>query len=232
LSIGTLAVGIFDHPYELLHPPPSPPEGVKKPYNPLLGEMFRAEWDHGAHGRTFFFAEQVSHHPPVSTFFLSNPSRNYMFAGHIHPKSRFLGNSAASILEGEAVLTLTKPTLEEYHFTFPSYYARGIIVGTLRMELEGTAVITCDQTGFVAELEFKNKVGGGGEERAVPTAQGFFRGEHNSLHGKIKRKGSKEVLFNLDGRWDRAINISEHKGHVTPPPPPCRFSSQEWLSSC
>uniref|UniRef100_A0A915L8A8 Oxysterol-binding protein n=1 Tax=Romanomermis culicivorax TaxID=13658 RepID=A0A915L8A8_ROMCU len=55
-------------------------QGLKKPYNPILGEKFRCFWrkndddddDDSAQGRTFYVAEQVSHHPPVSAFFASN----------------------------------------------------------------------------------------------------------------------------------------------------------------
>lgn len=35
------------------------PQGLKKPYNPLLGETFRCYWQHGNGSRTFYIAEQV-----------------------------------------------------------------------------------------------------------------------------------------------------------------------------
>jgi len=37
-------------------------QGVKKPYNPILGEVFQCSWDWGANGKTMYVAEQVS--PP------------------------------------------------------------------------------------------------------------------------------------------------------------------------
>lgn len=36
------------------------PQGLKKPYNPLLGETFRCYWQHSNGSRTFYIAEQVS----------------------------------------------------------------------------------------------------------------------------------------------------------------------------
>lgn len=42
------------------------PKGLKKPYNPILGETFRCYWRHPNGSKTFYIAEQVSHHPPVS----------------------------------------------------------------------------------------------------------------------------------------------------------------------
>lgn len=37
------------------------PKGVKKPYNPILGEKFRCYWkNEETNSRTFYIAEQVS----------------------------------------------------------------------------------------------------------------------------------------------------------------------------
>lgn len=49
------------------------PKGLKKPYNPALGELYRTYWfDPKSQSKTFFIAEQVSHHPPISTFYVTN----------------------------------------------------------------------------------------------------------------------------------------------------------------
>ena len=36
------------------------PKGLKKPYNPILGETFRCYWEHPNGSKTFYIAEQVS----------------------------------------------------------------------------------------------------------------------------------------------------------------------------
>jgi len=36
------------------------PKGLKKPYNPILGETFRCYWKHSNGSRTFYLAEQVN----------------------------------------------------------------------------------------------------------------------------------------------------------------------------
>jgi hypothetical protein len=36
------------------------PKGLKKPYNPILGETFRCSWKHPNGSRTFYLAEQVN----------------------------------------------------------------------------------------------------------------------------------------------------------------------------
>ncbi|XP_074082287.1 oxysterol-binding protein-related protein 8-like [Macrotis lagotis] len=49
------------------------PQGLKKPYNLVLGEIFRCPWVHPrTNSKTFYIAEQVSHHPPISAFYISN----------------------------------------------------------------------------------------------------------------------------------------------------------------
>ena len=35
------------------------PKGLKKPYNPILGETFRCYWEHPSGSKTFYLAEQV-----------------------------------------------------------------------------------------------------------------------------------------------------------------------------
>lgn len=35
------------------------PKGLKKPYNPILGETFRCYWKHPNGSRTYYVAEQV-----------------------------------------------------------------------------------------------------------------------------------------------------------------------------
>lgn len=60
-------------------------------------------------------------------------------------------------MDGVGALTFLKLG-EEYSITMPYGYAKGIIVGSLTMELGGKVSITCDRTGYKADLEFKLKV--------------------------------------------------------------------------
>lgn len=66
------------------------PKGIKKPYNPILGETFRCFWKH-ENSRTFYIAEQVSHHPPVSAFYVSNRAEGFSISGSVLAKSKFYG---------------------------------------------------------------------------------------------------------------------------------------------
>jgi len=161
-----------------------------------LGEIFRANWDHGS-SQTFYVSEQVSHHPPVSAFYGSNRKKGLAIQGSVHFRSKFMGNSTAAILDGEATVYFLRIPGEEYVITFPTAYARGILWGTLLMELGGMVYITCKQTNLKAEIEFKTKP--------------YFGGGYNQIGGKIKEtSGKKRVLYTLQGQWDKEITIKAH----------------------
>jgi hypothetical protein len=100
---------------------------VKKPYNPVLGEIFRCRYkfDDGSQG--YYLAEQVSHHPPVSTYFFANPQKGLVIQGDLKPKSRFFGNSAATLMQGSTHLTMLSRNSETYHITFPNIHVKGIM---------------------------------------------------------------------------------------------------------
>nr|XP_033784537.1 oxysterol-binding protein-related protein 5 [Geotrypetes seraphini]XP_033784538.1 oxysterol-binding protein-related protein 5 [Geotrypetes seraphini] len=173
------------------------PRGLKKPYNPILGETFRCSWFHPqTHSRTFYIAEQVSHHPPVSAFYVSNRKDGFCISGSILAKSKFYGNSLSAILDGKARLTFLSRN-EDYIITMPYAHCKGILYGTMTMELGGKVIIECAKSNYVTELEFKLKP--------------FFGGSAsiNQISGKIK--SGDEVLASLDGYWDGEVYINDLK---------------------
>ncbi|XP_035708543.1 oxysterol-binding protein-related protein 8 isoform X4 [Folsomia candida] len=172
------------------------PKGLKKPYNPILGETFRCYWEHPTGSRTFYLAEQVSHHPPVSAFYVSNKKDGFVISSAILAKSKFYGNSTSAILEGQATLTLL-PRGEAYVMTMPYAHCKGILVGTLSMELGGTVSIVCEKTGYFSELEFKLK---GFLGRSDTT---------NTISGKIKL--GRETVATVEGHWDNKIVMKDRQ---------------------
>ena len=80
--------------------------GVKKPLNPILGERFYGYWQYNDGTKGYYIAEQTSHHPPMSSYFFMAPEHHIRVDGTLKPRSKFLGNSAASLSEGIAVMRL------------------------------------------------------------------------------------------------------------------------------
>ncbi|XP_018361278.1 PREDICTED: oxysterol-binding protein-related protein 8 isoform X2 [Trachymyrmex cornetzi] len=172
------------------------PQGLKKPYNPLLGETFRCYWQHPNGSRTFYLAEQLSHHPPISGFYVTNRQDGFTISATIIAKSKFYGNSTSAVLDGIAVLTML-PRGEDYTMTIPYAHCKGILMGTLSMELGGKVNIICEKTGYHTELEFKLKPFLGGAELM------------NQVVGRIRL--GKETLATIMGYWDGLILITDKR---------------------
>nr|XP_014353826.1 PREDICTED: oxysterol-binding protein-related protein 8 [Latimeria chalumnae] len=173
------------------------PKGLKKPYNPIIGEIFRCLWIHPeTNSKTFYIAEQVSHHPPVSAFYISNRKDGFCLSGSILAKSKFYGNSLSALLDGEARLTFLNRG-EDYVMTMPYAHCKGILYGTMTLELGGTVTIACEKTGYSAVIEFKLKPFLGSNDSV------------NQISGKIKL--GKEVLATLEGQWDTEVIIHDKK---------------------
>lgn len=52
----------------------------------------------------------MSHHPPISAFFYISPANKVRITGELKPKSKFLGNSVSTNMEGESrVFLMGKP---------------------------------------------------------------------------------------------------------------------------
>ncbi|XP_046861335.1 oxysterol-binding protein-related protein 8-like isoform X2 [Xenia sp. Carnegie-2017] len=171
------------------------PKGLKKPYNPIIGERFRCYWKHEETGsRTFFVAEQISHHPPISGFYVANRQDGFVVNGCILAKSKFYGNSTSAIMDGLATLTLL-PHGEDYVISMPYAHCKGLLIGTLTMEYGGAVKIECEKTGYHTEIEFKLKP--------------FWKkiGESNRISGKIKM--GKQTLCKLEGKWDGEVLMTD-----------------------
>ncbi|XP_037292256.1 oxysterol-binding protein-related protein 8 isoform X2 [Manduca sexta] len=173
------------------------PKGLKKPYNPVLGETFRCCWKHRQTDTyTYYVAEQVSHHPPISAFYVSNRKEGYVIEGSLLARSKFYGNSTSAILEGCARVHLLGWG-ETYVTTAPYAHCKGIVIGTLSMELGGKVHIMCADTGYHADVEFKLRSFLGSSDQT------------NAISGRIKK--GKDTIATVDGYWDGKIDIKDKK---------------------
>ncbi|KAK0746298.1 hypothetical protein B0T18DRAFT_411321 [Schizothecium vesticola] len=199
------------------------PPGVKKPLNPILGEIFTCYWDFPDNTRGYYVSEQTSHHPPKSSYFYMVPGHNIRVDGTLKPRSKFLGNSAASMMEGTAILTLLNrgedpKRGERYILTQPNMYARGILFGKMKYELGDHSIVRCPEMGLCADIDFKTK--------------GWVSGTYNAIGGTIRNEITGEVLYELSGLWSEEMFIKDLKtGHKEmffnalrskPSPPLCR----------
>ncbi|KAK9467373.1 hypothetical protein V1512DRAFT_261047 [Lipomyces arxii] len=178
------------------------PKAVKKPLNPVLNEYFTCYWDLSDGTRSYYISEQTSHHPPKSSYFYMNPAHHIRVDGTLVPRSRFLGNSAASLMEGCGYLSFLdhsdfRGNTEKYELTQPNMYARNILIGKLKYELGDHSLVKCPGNDLIADIEFKVK--------------GFISGTYNAIHGKILRESTGNVLYELTGKWNEVMEIKDMK---------------------
>ncbi|KAI9692618.1 MAG: hypothetical protein M1822_006849 [Bathelium mastoideum] len=170
------------------------PSGVKKPLNPILGETFTCYWDYPDHTRGYYISEQTSHHPPKSSYFFMAPEHHIRIDGTLKPRSKFLGTSAASMMEGIAVMRFLNRG-ERFFITQPNMYARNIIVGKMQYELGDHSFVRCPESGLEADLEFKTK--------------GWIGGNYNVIGGYIKDTKAGKNLYELSGLWSGEMTIKD-----------------------
>jgi hypothetical protein len=176
------------------------PKAVKKPLNPVLGEFFTSYWDLPNGQQGYYIAEQTSHHPPKSSYFYMIPESHIRIDGAVIPKSRFLGNSTAAIMNGTTVLQFldildSNGNPEKYTFTQPNMYARGLFVGKMRIELGDHMIIKCPTNGLSIDIEFKTK--------------GFISGTYDAIEGVVKDDKTGKELYQLTGKWNEVIYIKD-----------------------
>jgi len=136
----------------------------------------------------------VSHHPPISAYFYISPANNIKIVGELRPKSKFLGNSVSTIMEGEnRVSLLGRPEDGEYIVTMPNMYARGIVFGKMVLELGETCTAKNAANDMLADIDFKTK--------------GFFSGTYNAVNAKLKHQGTE--FAEVTGRWNKIMEIKD-----------------------
>lgn len=166
-------------------------EGVKKPLNAFLGELFISQWQDENSGVTRLISEQVSHHPPVTACCLWNEKHGVRAEGYTCQEITF--NGSVSIKQiGHAILHLDKWD-EDYLIPLPNVKVKGLLSGTPYPELSGTYYLA-SSSGFVSEIDF--------------TGRGFFSGTKNSFETKTyKHSDEKNILYKITGQWNGKFTI-------------------------
>ncbi|XP_051869099.1 oxysterol-binding protein-related protein 9 isoform X2 [Pristis pectinata] len=178
---------------------------AKKPYNPILGEIFKCHWivpeieteentepvaegpiPEASQNSVTFVAEQVSHHPPISAFYAECFSKKIQFNAHIWTKSKFLGMSIGVHNIGQGCVSLLDYD-EHYILTFPNGYGRSILTVPW-VELGGECNVTCAKTGYNASIIFHTKP--------------FYGGKKHRVTAEIFSPHDKKSFTSIEGEWN------------------------------
>lgn len=80
--------------------------------NPILGETLQASYNDG----TLVLAEQISHHPPISSYLVYGPKNNYRFGGYYCYEAKAGLNSVTMINKGRRHVKFYDGQTIEYNF--------------------------------------------------------------------------------------------------------------------
>ena len=170
----------------------------KKPLNPFLGELFLGSWDDGF-GETTLVSEQVSHHPPVTAYCITNDKYRIRLQGYNGQKASFSSTIQVKQI-GHALLTLYPPGgegPETYLITLPALHIENLIYGAPFVEL-GKFIHIVSSSGYVAKIDFAGK--------------GWLSGTKNSFTASLWKEGEgseKTPLYSAAGQWSKEFTMKQ-----------------------
>ncbi|OSD08767.1 hypothetical protein PYCCODRAFT_1448910 [Trametes coccinea BRFM310] len=166
--------------------------------------------------RIAYLTEQVSHHPPVSAFYASCPSRHVEMCGVDQISAKVSGTTLrvmpGSFNKGIFVRITGEPGEGEmYHITHPVASVNGLLRGSFYVTVGDTTIITCsggaDGQKLRAIIEYKEESWLG---RAQFQCEGVIHtyDPNESVHEewtRVKHVPRDRVLAVFDGCWRHKI---------------------------
>jgi len=140
-------------------------------------------------------SEQVSHHPPVTAYAILNQKQGVKLEGYNGQKASFSRGTISVRQVGHAKYHLKKFD-EDYLITLPSLHIEGIVYGSPYVELNRSSTIH-SSTGYVAQIDYSGK--------------GWVTGKKNTFSATLRKEGSKDILYTIDGQWSDGFVIKEGK---------------------
>jgi hypothetical protein len=164
--------------------------------NTLL-RLFYGYWpDKNGRGQTDLLVEQVSHHPPITAYHISNSSKGLTLQGHNAQKTSFSAGNIIVKQVGHAVLTVALPSgeREQYLITLPRLRIEGIWYGSPYIELSDSSYIQ-SSSGWLSTIEYKGK--------------GYFSGKAHSYKATLAPASGASAKHSFEGQWHTASKDSK-----------------------
>ncbi|EFJ19778.1 hypothetical protein SELMODRAFT_153241 [Selaginella moellendorffii] len=155
-------------------------ERAWKPFNPILGETYEMV----NHSGITFLAEQVSHHPPMSSGHAENEHFTYDITSKL--KTKFLGNSVDVYPVGRTRVVLKKSGVV-LDLVPPPTKVHNLIFGRTWIDSPGDYVVTNLTTGDKVILYFQ--------------PCGWFGSGRYEVDGYVYNKDEEPKLL-LTGKWN------------------------------
>jgi hypothetical protein len=169
-------------------------DGVKKPLNAFLGELFLGSWNTDELGETKLISEQVGHHPPITACYLWNDKVGISAEGFTEQEITFSGNVSIK-QKGYALVHIDKYD-EDYLLPLPNIKVKGLLGGVPHPELYGEYSLI-SSNGYISHIKFEGKsLFGSGQKNGF--AARFFHVDRPD-----------ETIYTIEGAWNTSFTIKD-----------------------
>uniref|UniRef100_A0A7R9VFB2 Oxysterol-binding protein n=1 Tax=Chlamydomonas euryale TaxID=1486919 RepID=A0A7R9VFB2_9CHLO len=117
-----------------------------KPFNPILGETFQAKYPNGVE----VFCEQISHHPPVSSWQVIDPDGKFMFYGNGNWVAGIKGNAVKGRQTGINCVQFADGSKISYEL--PGILVKGVLWGHRCIKYGGEMHFKDEKNGVACEV--------------------------------------------------------------------------------
>ncbi|KAK9917018.1 hypothetical protein WJX75_000017 [Coccomyxa subellipsoidea] len=162
-----------------------------KPFNPILGETYQGVYSSGVR----VHAEQISHHPPVSSWQVADPDRKFLFSGSGNWKASARGNSIKGQQAGINRVSFSNDR-SVITWELPPLLLRGILWGERSLKYSGTISfrdelnqVECDITIDGSKQSFLSSLWRGKKGHK----------DLDQLHGSLRKGGA--IVDTMRGSW-------------------------------
>lgn len=131
--------------------------GANKPFNPILGETYQAHYpEHGVQ----VFMEQVSHHPPVSSWEVRDQQGRFSFTGLANWAASTRGNSVKGWQTGVNQVVFHSDGAR-ISWELPPLLLKGVMWGERVLKYQGDIQFKDHTNDVVCNMEVDPKQAGG-----------------------------------------------------------------------
>jgi len=183
-----------------------------KPYNPILGEVFRCTFEH-EDSTTEYIAEQVSHHPPMSADLSYNIKHQFIHESCSVMKMILTGGfNCAFKMSGVNNLYLINHD-EKYEMDGPGVRGFGLLFGSAGFEPAGELIIKNTKHNLRCKVKFGKKLKMEGKiQRIEGKKKTLLRSFKGTMLGKIEMteagESTSSVWYDVDKlNWGTAPKV-------------------------
>lgn len=181
------------------------------PINPILGETLQRELETGER----FYAEQISHHPPISAYTMTGPNDEFEYSGFHTLKAWFNGTqSMGGSKEGKSFLKLKDGTVYKFQQS-PQMSIENLLLSSKRQVFYDKSVIIDKKNNIECEIHYNPNFNTGASGTAYRYTVGWLPGMNGlGLNEKAGResRGDDFHIFIYEVNGEEKKLVSEGQG--------------------